>query len=81
MRLPHAGSFGLCDPASKEMHHYLERLEEQQKLVLELITGKKQALLEQYANKGASRNKVRPLLYPCPQFSVSLLPILPSKFL
>lgn len=28
------------------MHHYLERLEEQQKLVLELITGKKQALIE-----------------------------------
>jgi hypothetical protein len=41
------------------MHHYLERLEEQQKLVLELITGKKQALLEQYANKGPSVNKVR----------------------
>ena len=28
-----AGSFGLCDPASKEMHHYLERLEEQQRQV------------------------------------------------
>ena len=46
-----AGSFGLCDPASKEMHHYLERLEEQQKLVLELITGKKQALIEHMQSK------------------------------
>ena len=49
-----AGSFGLCDPASKEMHYYLERLEEQQRLVLELITGKKQALVEQFGTKGSS---------------------------
>ena len=51
-----AGSFGLCDPASKEMHHYLERLEEQQKLVLELITGKKQALIEHIQSKDHTRS-------------------------
>lgn len=38
------------------MHHYLERLEEQQKLVLELITGKKQALLEHMQSKDSLRN-------------------------
>lgn len=52
-----AGSFGLCDPASKEMHHYLERLEEQQRLVLELITGKKQQLLDSMGQSSSPRAK------------------------
>ena len=47
----YSGSFGLCDPASKEMHEYLVKLEEQQKKVLEMITGKKQELIEKYSGK------------------------------
>lgn len=44
-----SGSFGLCDPASKEMHAYLMRLEEQQRAVLEMITGKKKELIDKYS--------------------------------
>ena len=58
----HVGSFGLCDPASKEMHEYLERLEEQQKKVLDLITGKKQELVAKYSGKSAL--KVRSFTSP-----------------
>ena len=54
------GSFGFCDPASKEMHIYLERLEEQQRMVLEMISGKKQELIMSYATKGRSGKQVRP---------------------
>lgn len=68
-----AGSFGLCDPASKEMHHYLERLEEQQRLVLELITGKKQALLDHMQSKDGLRIKQ---VISCSASLISLWPLL-----